>query len=436
MKRWVLTFVAIGGFVLLVVSMRWWWKPLLSFVHINSSVIQGFAALLAIVVALFGALRLLMRLWRPNKSPVEQAFEYRTKQAIAQAQLKITGLSRSFERSEVGYIEDQLKLGKPVVLTGDAGSGKTGIAALTAKKARRRKKRILVLDALRVQHVADEAGLRTFFSATEPLVTIIMGLAKPRGFRLVIDQLDNTIGLPVSRILIELACDCSGLRDVEVVVISRKKESHESRLLQKLISTGFVELESRELRETEAEEALKLLGINDPSADLISLCRNLLNLEIVATIKKQKPTFDFRNVMDEVAVWGAYLEVLHRREEDSTGVEEADRTMSEAIRLARYVLSTDDQVFMLDHPSASHRRLISWGMILNDDGYMCRFKHEKLQDFLYSRDAVDRGLMPDDVMNEIHLVRSRNVMLWMDRIYASRNSPRRAQFVREMFNAQ
>ncbi len=75
------------------------------------------------------------------------------------------------------------------------------------------------------------------------------------------------------------------------------------------------------------------------------------------------------------------------------------------------------------------RRLESWGVIVPEEGNRCRFYHEKLQDFLYARDAVARAYMPNDVVAELTEHRTRNVLPWMVKLYRRSHSPRLAEFL-------
>jgi len=162
----------------------------------------------------------------------------------------------------------------------------------------------------------------------------------------------------------------------------------------------------------------------------------LLNLELIGRIGQEQPTFEFSALTDEVDLWERYIQVLLEREEVVSGFESAERIIAEAMELARAGLSSGGRTFLLGYPlSSSHRRLISWEMIVCD-GWVCRFRHEKLQDFLYAWHATQRNAMPAAVLNEIDVHTTRNVLVWMDRIY-SRRSPRlHSQFLREALDVQ
>ncbi len=148
---------------------------------------------------------------KDDLSPTEREFKELTERAIRQAKINITGLQDSFRRDEVFNVEDQVKLGIPVVLTGESGTGKTGIARMLAEGAMEDGKTVLLLDARRFRKVQDEQEFRRRFRTEESLRSIIARKGNERGFRLIIDQLDNVIGLPVSYLLVELAIECKGL---------------------------------------------------------------------------------------------------------------------------------------------------------------------------------------------------------------------------------
>jgi len=479
----VATVLSVAVAVAAVVLRHSWWPPLLQWAQRNGDTIKAFAGLTTILVAAVGLIGFFVRRAAKRKdavqssgsssaghrsahvhisgtltdSPtttnvfnapvsveatrpranVEEEIRHRTDQFLTHSRIKITGMESSIPRIEIDRIEEQLALRRPVALTGDGGSGKSGIGVKTIQRARDEGKVVLVLDARRLKYIQHERDLRKEFGADKPLISVFRQVANNRGFRLVIDQLDNVIGLPVAAVLTDIAIECAVLDNFEVVVICRKKETREARLLERLFSSGFVELESRELDNAGVKQALESLGISSPSLELISRCRNLLNLEIVASIKIEEPDFDFDEMLGEVEIWNAYLKALQQREEDGATLEEAESTMREAVRLATEALRTGEQIFLLDDPPLPrHRRLISWQMIIREDGRFYRFKHEKLQDFLYAKDAADRGLMPPAVMGEITLLRSRNILLWMNKIYADRQSPRRLEFARAMLTDQ
>ncbi|MGH9906286.1 MAG: hypothetical protein ACRD8U_11980, partial [Pyrinomonadaceae bacterium] len=242
--------------------------------------------------------------------PVASEFKVQTDHALNSARILIPGLPDPIRRSEVEDVEDQIQLQRSVLLTGDAGTGKSGIGHMLVLSARSEGKEVLLLDARRVEHVKDEADLRKSLSLVESVSREVGRIGSLRGCRLIIDQLDSVVTLAVATVLTDLALDCTGQAGVEVIVISRKREGHESKLLKPLTAKGFVELESRGLTEAAAVRLLTDIGIQSPTAELIKLGENLLNLELIGKIKIENDSFDFSAIEDEVDLWEKYAEAL------------------------------------------------------------------------------------------------------------------------------
>jgi hypothetical protein len=370
-----------------------------------------------------------------HQKKLETEFNYQTTVAQKNIRVEIVGLDGSVERSEVSFIEAQFRLGIPVMLNGDPGTGKTGVALFVSRDGAAAGKQVLYIDARRLQDVQNEADLRHFYSIDEPLSHAIQCFSS-NGFRLIIDQFDNAANRKVGNVLVELANECSELPGgVEVLVVSRSREGHESELVRRLTDGKFVTITCRPLAEEESSALLNRLEIEQPTQELIELCRNLLNLDIVATIKKEQPTFEFSNILNEVLLWESYFEILVRRESESSTRTEAEQILDEAMALARFALQSGQQAFVIDQVTPKHRRLVSWGVIVNVEGNIHQFGHEILQDFLYARYAANRGIKPKQVLAEVGALKSRSILSWIARIYSSRGSSQLATFLEEMLNA-
>ncbi len=367
---------------------------------------------------------------------IDAEFARHTQQALRRTLLVIPGIPASFPREEVGRIEDQLMHGTPVIVVGDAGSGKSGLAALLARSAAASDKTSLLLDARTVASITNEAGLRAYLSLHSPVAAAAERAGRSRsGCRLIIDHLDSCIGLPAAAVLVEMAQDCSEAEGIEVVIISRKKEAHEAEVVANLIRGGFVELTCHVLDEDMVIGGLRDLRIDDPSAELIALGRNLLSLSLIGAIKQQQPDYDFSAVINEVDLWEQYLDVLVQSEEVGRGSEDAERIVVEAAHLARRGLNSPDRAVLLSNPlSYRERRLISWGILTLEHGRSSHFRHDQLQDYLYAREAAERLAMPSVVLGEIDTYRTRGVFQWIDKIYARGDQQVYERFLEELFD--
>jgi hypothetical protein len=367
---------------------------------------------------------------------IDEEFTGRTRRVLRRAHLVIPGIPKSFPREEIGRVEDQLMQGKPVIVVGDPGSGKSGIAAVLARSAANSGKAALLLDARDIAHITSEADLRTYLSLHGPVAAAATRVGRYRdGCRLIVDQWDNCIGLPSAAVLAEVARDCCEADGIEVVVISRNKEAHEVNALTDLINDGFIELTSYALDEETVTWALGELGIDKPSAELIALGRNLLSLSLIGSIKQQRADYDFSTVMGEVDLWEQYVHVLVEREAVGPGIQGAERIAAEAARLAREGLNSADRSVLLSHPlTREQRRLISWEVLLRERGRSFRFRHDQLQDYLYAQDAAARAAMPSTVLDEIDAYRTRGVCQWIDKIYARDDQQLHRLFLEELFD--
>ena len=356
-----------------------------------------------------------------NDVVVEQIgreFHSYSQMVLRKVQLLIPGIEETLPRNEVGVIEEQLQIERSILLLGDSGTGKTGIAGMLISSAIENEKNVLFLDARSIKDIKDESQLRKHLSLPDAVSTCIEKISNQGGLRLVIDQLDSVIGLAAVDVLISLALYCDGLHNVEVIVVSRHREGRESRIISQLTSKNFYPIESRNFDENSTEKLLLKLGIDNPPQELLKLAQNFLNLELIGRIKQGKPDFDFSNIDDEITLWKTYVDVLTEREGYGTKVISAEKMIADAVDLAKQGLLSEDGKFTLDFPtSVSINRLISWQVVEEVYGRTYRFGHEKLQDYFYAWDATQRNMMPRDVIEELGQYRSRNVLEWIKQIY-------------------
>lgn len=349
--------------------------------------------------------------------------------------LLIAGIPVPLQRDEVPHIEDALEAGKPVLVSGDSGTGKSGIAHALCSPRSQLDRPVLLLDARRYANIRDISDLSGRLGLSGSISSGLRRLGERTGCRLIIDQLDSAANAPAGLALVEMASQCAQTPGVEVVVLSRRRESSETALLGQLTHQGFVELECGELTEGAVRSALFQIGLAAPPDDLIQMSKNLLNFSLVAQIRKEQADFDFGSVLDEVALWSGFVAVLQTSEGHGPAPDFGDQILQEAYRLAREGLQREDRVCMIT-PSKTieQRRLESWGIIFQEEGDLYRFKHDNLQDFLYAQEATRRVRMPKDVLAEIAEHRTRNIFAWMEKLYKASNSLRRIPFMQEVLD--
>ncbi len=347
--------------------------------------------------------------------------------------LLIIGINDPLPRSEVSHIEDALGEGKSILVTGDSGTGKSGIAHALCGPRSNPDRPVLLLDARSYTNLSSISDLAGRISLAGPVLSGIKRLGGRTGCRLIIDQLDSVANSPAGMAFADLAIQASQLPGVEVVVLSRRKEAFETSLLSHLTQSGFVELECNELTEGAVRAALAQIGLACPPDDLVQMAKNLLNLSLVAQIKMELPDFNFETMLDEVALWRGYVDVLQVSESGGPFPDLGERIIGEAYRLAREGLQAENRACVIVAPkSVEQRRLESWGIIFQEEGYSYQFKHENLQDFLYAQHATKCGYMVADVLKEIASHRTRNIFAWMNKLYQATNSSHRVPFMKEV----
>jgi hypothetical protein len=367
---------------------------------------------------------------------IESEFKKQTTKVLQTISTEIPGRPSPIPRDETQSVEDQLMLGKSVLLYGEAGTGKSAIALALTRSAMQKVKQVLFIDARQLGYVQNEGQLRQHFSLRGPMDEAIKRLARhvPNGVRVVIDQLDNTAGSLAAPLLTELAVSLDKAPEVQVVVVSRKRERYEEDLLRKLQNAHFVELMSHPLSETIATGVLRELGISSPPKPLVELATNLLNLSLIAGIKQSEPTFDFSIAMDEVDLWENYIKAMQERESQGDTPDRGDEVLAEATRLAKIGLNDSNRAFTLNYPrTRAQRRLVSWDLLQCEEEDIFRFRHEKLQDFIFAWDAVRQLIMPKQVLGEIsEIFRTTNIVRWMQKLYARHGSSTAARFLKEL----
>lgn len=366
---------------------------------------------------------------------IEAEFERLTSQALDATTVIVEGLGEPLTRAEVSTIEDQWKNGKQVLLIGEAGTGKSGISAMLARSAQKDGKGVILFDARRALYVRSEKDFRDHFNLNGPVEEAIARVAHSRGCRVIIDQFDNAVSKATAEHLANLARACQQIENTETIVVSRKIEYHEEESLKTLLDAGFVELTSHPLTEVKVAGVMEKIGINNAPPELVEVCRNLLNLSLVATIKKNQPAYDFSNTLNEVDLWEEFIGALIKKEAVGSESNFGEEVVAKATSLAIEGLRKDDRTVLLEYPrSLVHQRLVSWQVIIPEEADIHRFRHEQMQDYLVAREAVRVGTLPSKILQEFDKHRTTEVFAWMDKLYARRpNSSQRSKFLKELF---
>lgn len=364
-------------------------------------------------------------------------FSRRTQSSLQNISIEIPGLPGPVQRKEISEIEAELQNGSPVILNGDAGTGKSGIAASIAYARIQERNNVLLIDARKINELKTEKEFSNYLNLGGSVLSAVSRISGYSRITLIIDQLDNVAGLPVASLLIELACECSKIVDVEVIVVSRDFETHgNNTLVRDLKKKGFQDLESRNLDNGEVITLLTQLKI-DEVPEVVELAKNLLNLKIIGRIKELQPNFNFSMILDETMLWDIYISILMQEETPNYGSPQGKKLIQEAITLACDSLKQDRRIFSLEFVlSNEQERLKSWGILREESPGQYRFQHEKMQDYFYAVYATRQQMMPFQVIEELGIRKAKNIFSFMNTLYERDASQLHIRFFREVMNVQ
>ncbi|MBC8493118.1 MAG: ATP-binding protein, partial [Chloroflexi bacterium] len=357
---------------------------------------------------------------------LQHAFQ-RITAANSNEQATQMALLGSLPRAEVNAIIQCLKNQLAVLLVGEAGSGKTGIIVKLVKEFESKAHPVLLL---RADGFPRNATTMDTIESVLPLrmriVDSLRIMAEARGATtLVIDQLDSVGGTDLCRLLCALLQNARTLPGVMVIGVSRTYDAKEREEIRGL---GFSQVESEPLGEERARVLLTELGISEHTEILVALAQNFLNLSLIAELAKVG--INVTGIDGEVELWNLYRGSIEKRE----GVE----ALGQAVQIAQQALQSGQREFPLPiAPDNATRKLLSRGILIKVRGARYRFRHERIQDYLYAWDgAMRRRLLPDQVLRELPESNARGILKWMHLMYHKDMPDMEPTFVRRLLNVE
>lgn len=409
--------------VVIILSLVVWYliKPEIQFfIYWVVGTIVAVMIVAAATVQISGySLRDFQRIKNPIHERTRKALVSETNNSKRILEPKPRGIPFILQRDETEKIIEQLHLGNPVLLTGEAGTGKSGIAVALLLESENLNIFPLLIDARRLIAYSNAAEMRSHFDIEEPLIEGIERIGEDTGIWMVLDQLDNIAGSQGCNLIIDTLIECSKTIGVSVIVISRHNEANENGALRPLLENGFIEITCIQLPIEKVKAILREVGVLHPPYVMLDLATNLLNLDLICEIAKLSGPDAVNDLEKSTDLWARYIDTIRDRENNSGG-NQGDRLFEEAINLAHLGLSNEDRTFRLNYTlTINQRRLISYGIIIRvpDFDLVYQFRHEKLQDYLYARHACNQQYFLPDVQEDIDSLHLRNILLWMSDLY-------------------
>jgi hypothetical protein len=347
---------------------------------------------------------------------------------------KLKGIPQLLPKEETNIILRELfENSRSVLLTGEAGVGKSGIAVEIIENAVQKNLFYLLIDAKALSRVQEAGDLKNFFAVEESFYEAVRRLGGFADTIIVVDQIDNIVGTPSCDVVIELLTTCASFDGVLVVAVTRHREANEQGAVRPLLESGFVDVVCQPITTDLVVHVLSSVGVTEIPASLFAITTNLLNLDLICEVIKTCGWQDLSGIQDIVDLWESYRLMLIERENYANY--HGEDFIVEAVRLARIGLLSPDRGFDLEYPlNHIHSRLISGNIIKQIFGRRYQFSHDKLQDYLYAWDACERIRFPNHINEEIGELHGRNVMIWMRDIYQRKDASLYEHFLEEALN--
>jgi hypothetical protein len=354
---------------------------------------------------------------------IAQAFDEYSNQFLRQTLYTIPGIGH-IKREEVNEILNIWENGiSGVLLTGTAGSGKSGLVLDLANKLHEGGHPILFIRATDFEKNDDPiSALEQMLPIEEKLVTSFSILGKELECFVIIDQVDSiSESVSIYGFINFLNTICKFER-IRVLAISRTYEAQNNQHIQNL---GFSRIESIEIDSETAKKYLSKIGLSDPSNDLIELSRNLLNLSLIAELVLSE-----KNVLDiigTVQLWGKYILSIKERD--------GEKTFISGMQLADRCQIQRERNFSLNWQELSTTsKLNSRGVIVKiPNSLRYHFRHDQLQTFFCAYYHFLDFPKPEGVVSRYGKYNSKDVLLWLCKLYGINDPKNEAEFVKKIF---
>ena len=331
------------------------------------------------------------------------------------------------DRPEIALIQNIWQsTDTPILLHGEAGSGKSGIAIRLGKRLSEGGMPVLFIRATEFSPDQDPITiLQTRMAIKYPLIEALSKLSKEKLFAIILDQLDSVSETDLSKNFVGFLKSIAGIPNIKILAITR---SYELQHDPDISSLGFQQEEIGRFSDEQSINFLSQLGIDNPSQVLIDLSNNLLNLSLIAEVIKES-TLASNSLLDEVDLWEQFYNSIKLREGEEVA-EDALRIACETALKGERIFST---TFLNNH---SRKKLLSRGIIFEASGRRFRFRHEKLQDFLCAYSLLPNQLTFPQLINKANKDSVKGILIWLHLLYHKECPELEPQFVDDVLGAK
>lgn len=354
-----------------------------------------------------------------------QAADRFTLSRIHGKQPHIAGIGK-IDRRQVGEILSAWDEGlNGILLTGEGGSGKTIISCGIAEKLFVQKVPTLFIDCL---EIPGSSSLREFIESNIPysegFLEKVRKTSERQNFYLIIDQIDSVTSDDLLKEIVTNIRSLVALPGVRVLAVSRTPiPSYQKPLLD----LGLPQVICRNLTNEETAELLGCLGILDPSAALLKLGKNLLNLSLIAEIIKSRGALS--GISGETELWEKFMRSVAEREGESA--------LYKAFELANTVISGGIRDFSTDiFPGSAIMRLLNRGILAYSTKFRIRFRHENFTYFLCAYDFIHNHDSASELFNKFGEREGRKIIKWVISLLSRHDIHKEAEVISELCRSQ
>lgn len=335
-----------------------------------------------------------------------KAFDNATARTLIGVQDELPVLKQHIERDETRDVLDLIMKGENVLISGESGSGKSGITAAIVKKAIKERTPVLFLDTRHYSVTVNSlSDLQHFVNVEKSLLTCFEKITNQVGsLLLVVDQLDSTIGTPASQVFVELMAQAAIKKGAKIIAVGSVLETSE---YQPIHDLKFKEIISQPQDSQFVSSILAKVGVSNPSQALLSLAENLFYLGIAIEAASNS---NIEAIDRDYKLLEEYLKELEKIEEEEfvqTAMDIAYDTLLEG-------------KFNFPRPQTNKlqfKRLIQRGLIIELGYQEYRFRHEQLHYFLFVKNVLESDTKSNEIWYEFRNQDIASLLLFALRYY-------------------
>ena len=326
---------------------------------------------------------------------------------------KSLGIQRigKIERLEKDEILQGWQANNQIILTGVAGSGKTGIGWQVVEVLKDKGEVVLYLDCSQIANNQEILEyLQSNIDKREEIEQALQRIGQNTTLYCIIDQIDYLVRASKPSNIAQLIRKLTVLHGLRILVVVRDFECSQSKELQDF---GFPVVRSQELRVEDAITYLESIGITNPPDDVVNLAQNLFNLSLIADIYASGR--DVRDVSGQMQLLDSYIEYIT--------LEEGGEVIERAIELARkhMALPLTNLEGTISEPRI--RALLSRGLLVVDQLRRLRFRHGTIEEYVCAYGLLSDTPDLPNLLGEFGENSARRIVPWLIGMYHDK-SPR------------